>query len=119
MCIRDSLEALARIAEDWSPPGVGTENLTIEERKNQDLYIKLEALVVRLMSTVCDSSIKDNYTVPTKSIFDPDFEETYVVKKRRLSKVQVDEMNQQMLENLAKGADTKLMNRSVSNYEPE
>jgi hypothetical protein len=93
------LEALARVADDVSLPPLGmSPDLPLDERKSQPLHLKLEAVIVCLMEKCIDKFTRDTYSIPTVSIFHPDFEEKYVVKKKSLQKLKVDQMNQIALE---------------------
>ncbi|CAD8076826.1 unnamed protein product [Paramecium sonneborni] len=67
------MEALARIADKYSPIGIGKQNdkeWTYEQRFSQPLYYKLEAFMVHLIHTSVDEETKKNWKIPTVSMFD-------------------------------------------------
>ncbi|KAL4456118.1 hypothetical protein ABPG74_014079 [Tetrahymena malaccensis] len=74
MYIVEFYEALARIAEAASlEPIQGLyfvdEEWNLEKRKSQILAHKLEALIVRLLNTLCDAAFKEKYPPINKSFF--------------------------------------------------
>lgn len=51
--------------------------MTIEQRKNQPLAVKLEALLARMLSTLCEPLFRDKYPPIINSVLTKSYDDEY------------------------------------------